>query len=251
VTAASRRLAGNEVPLLRSIALSIGFHLALAAPVVLGLAELSKPDPVQSSSALVVAPVIMASAAPPRPVATGPMQVEAHPKPKSTPKIDIPAVPRLRAKAAIEIAPKLKAKKSRSAQPHEETTAPSALPIPSNENEATARAAGSPNISAANAEQTWEGLVLAELERRKSYPNAAKNNGEEDLVYVCIAVDTAGNVVRSTIVSSKHYALLDKAVLDLVRRASPLPPPPAQAVPGSMVEFVVPVEFFINRSARD
>ncbi len=59
------------------------------------------------------------------------------------------------------------------------------------------------------------------------------------------AVDRNGKVLDFEIERSRGYELLDREVVALLERSSPLPPPP-QEVEGERVEVVVPVEFFIR-----
>jgi protein TonB len=96
---------------------------------------------------------------------------------------------------------------------------------------------------------TWEGMVLAALERQKRYPTASQRRREQDVVYVRITLDREGRVVASRIHKSQNYAALDAEALDLVRRASPLPKPP-ESVNGERVDLVVPIEFFLSRARR-
>lgn len=91
----------------------------------------------------------------------------------------------------------------------------------------------------------WEQAVLARLEKRKRYPAKAQRTGQQDTVYIQVVVDRLGRVMSSRIYRSQRVALLDAAALDLVKKSSPLPPPPA-TVEGDRVEFIVPVEYLIR-----
>jgi protein TonB len=83
---------------------------------------------------------------------------------------------------------------------------------------------------------------MAHLERRKRYPAAARKRREEGTVLVRFAIDGGGNVLSAGLVRSSGHAELDKAVLALVRRASPVPPPPT----GAPRQITAPVRFTIR-----
>ncbi len=85
----------------------------------------------------------------------------------------------------------------------------------------------------------WQSRLMAHLERRKRYPSSARGRGEEGTVQVRFSIDDGGNVLSSQIVKSSGHAALDEAVLDLMRRASPVPAPPA----GAPKTITAPVRF--------
>ena len=109
----------------------------------------------------------------------------------------------------------------------------------SNRNAASANAAGaSSNVSPAR----WQSRLMSHLERRKRYPSAARANREEGTVYVRFRIDDSGNVLSVSLSRSSGYPTLDNAVLDMVRRASPVPAPP----PGANKTITAPVRFNIR-----
>src|SRR5690606_27597204 len=85
---------------------------------------------------------------------------------------------------------------------------------------------------------TWQGRLMAHLERRKRYPFEARDRGETGVVYVRFRIDDAGNVLTEAIARSSGFRELDNEVLSLVRRASPMPRPPVDA-PRTIVAPVV------------
>jgi protein TonB len=88
----------------------------------------------------------------------------------------------------------------------------------------------------------WTSQLVARLERYKRYPVAAQARGEHGVAQLAFSVDRNGRVHNARIVRSSGSALLDRATLALVRRAQPLPPPPA-AVPGARIPVVVPIRY--------
>jgi protein TonB len=56
------------------------------------------------------------------------------------------------------------------------------------------------------------------------------------------AIDRTGRVIEVSVAQSSGIADLDREAINMVRRASPLPPPP-DFVPGQRRTFVLPVLF--------
>jgi TonB family C-terminal domain len=94
---------------------------------------------------------------------------------------------------------------------------------------------GSASVSPAK----WQSRLMSHLERRKRYPSESRKNKEEGTAYVRFTIDTSGNVTSISLSRSSGYPSLDKAVVDMVRRASPVPAPP----PGVNRTIVAPVRF--------
>jgi protein TonB len=87
---------------------------------------------------------------------------------------------------------------------------------------------------------SWERLLVAQLERHKRYPPQAQGKiGEARLAF---SIDRAGRVLSSRIVRSSGSAALDEEALALIKRAAPLPPPPA-GVPDNHLSFEVPIRY--------
>jgi len=87
---------------------------------------------------------------------------------------------------------------------------------------------------------SWERLLVAQLERHKRYPPHAKGKiGEAKLAF---SIDRNGQVVASRIVHSSGSEALDQEALALIKRAAPLPPPPA-GVSEDRLSFVVPIRY--------
>ncbi len=100
-----------------------------------------------------------------------------------------------------------------------------------------------PNAKAAVA--TYQSLLLSHLARHKQYPATARARRQQGVAYVRFSMDRQGRVVSVALAKSAGAALLDGESLDLLRRASPLPAPPAE-VAGDPVDLILPVEFFIR-----
>jgi periplasmic protein TonB len=90
------------------------------------------------------------------------------------------------------------------------------------------------------------GALLAALERHKDYPSAARFRHAEGVALLRFAMRRDGTVASWRIERSSGDQDLDAAVGQMVRRASPLPPPPSE-LPGDPIELVVPVRFLLRR----
>lgn len=91
----------------------------------------------------------------------------------------------------------------------------------------------------------WQNTLMMKLNKVKRYPSRARRYRHEGVAYLRFAMDREGKVLSASIERSSGYSLLDKETLALLERAQPLPKPLAD-MPGNVLEFVVPVEFFLN-----
>jgi len=65
------------------------------------------------------------------------------------------------------------------------------------------------------------------IEKNKHYPQMARRRNQEGSVRVRFLIDKSGNVNSLEIIKKSHYASLDQAALEAVRRAAPFSKPPA------------------------
>ncbi|MFK4872794.1 TonB family protein [Novosphingobium sp. ZW T3_23] len=165
-------------------------------------------------------------------VPEGPRQVEQRqvkPQQQERPPSPEIVIPRL-APASLPGTPPVE--EAKPAPPVAETTAPRSLRAPPAREASSARAA------------TWEALLLAHLEKYRRYPSAARGRREEGVAYVVFRMNRAGAVLSAAILRSSHSAVLDRAALETLRRAQPLPEIPEDM--SDPLELSVPVEFFIH-----
>jgi len=113
-----------------------------------------------------------------------------------------------------------------------ETAAPKTLPAPA-----------APQVSS-NAADTWEGRVLAALQKQRRYPRSAIMRRQQGVPYIRFTMDREGKVLSVLLERSCGFPELDREAVALPKRASPLPKPPDDK-PGDTLELVVPVEYFL------
>lgn len=95
--------------------------------------------------------------------------------------------------------------------------------------------------------QAYTQTIALWLDKFKVYPEEAKAAGMQGRAMVRIRIDRRGNVHYRILSERTAYPLLDKAVLDMVRRANPVPPVPADyPVVDEYLEFVIPVSFKLD-----
>ncbi len=109
-----------------------------------------------------------------------------------------------------------------------------------------------PDGSALGNSKSKEAEVLARYEQQislwiqkfKQYPDDAKKAGMQGETTVRIRIDRRGNVKYYALERSTGHAALDRAAVDMIRRANPVPAAPADyPAGGDVLEFLIPVNF--------
>ena len=234
--------------------------VAVAAHVLAAFAVTARSDEadVEAGAPVVMielAPLAAAPPAPAREFAAGPlMETESQervaegadpaPQKKSAKEQEIEAPPAPDPEAAVARAESPPEEGPIQATPVPQTvvaapvpTAPQTAPTPAVEAAAPAVGAERPTPAAV---ASWQRLLLAQLERHKRYPPQAHGRvGEARLAF---SIDRQGHVVASRIVHSSGSDALDEEALALIKRAQPLPPPPA-GLPDDQLSFVLPIRY--------
>ena len=129
------------------------------------------------------------------------------------------------------------------------SAAPQSAPDPSPQPDQTAAEAAKPVAPAPqvsnSARDTWEGTVLAQLNRHRRYPRPAMARRQQGVPWIRFVMDREGRVLSSRLERSSGFPDLDREAVALPKRAQPLPKPPEDK-PGDTLELVVPVEFFLR-----
>lgn len=90
----------------------------------------------------------------------------------------------------------------------------------------------------------WEGTVLAHLQRFRRYPARARAAGRQGVVIIRFTMTREGRVLESAVAGSSGDAGLDRAALETLRRAQPLPTIPDERP--ERLTLTVPVEFSVR-----
>ena len=102
-----------------------------------------------------------------------------------------------------------------------------------------------PSKAAGETRDSYLGRLLAQLNRFKQYPRAARQARIEGVVMLHFVMDADGKVQSFEITKSSGRPVLDAEVLALIQRAQPLPALPAD-FPTRTLDAVVPVEFSLK-----
>lgn len=94
-------------------------------------------------------------------------------------------------------------------------------------------------------ELEYEQRVVAWLNRHKRYPRPAERRRLEGECVLRVRLNRSGQVLSAALASSCGAALLDNAALDMVERAQPFPPFPAEASAAD-AEYLIPVMFSLE-----
>lgn len=204
---------------------------------------------------------------PPEPVKEEPPPPEPEPEPLpeptpvEQPEIELPELPQIPKLDAVllppppepkpvekkpEPKPKIVEKKPKpkpkvvERKPVERRAKEAVAPKPSEQRAAapTSAAQGTasqPTVSTAS----WRGSLIAHLNRYKRFPGGASPG----TVQVAFAIDRSGNVLSSRVVGSSGDSALDAEAAAMIRRASPVPAPPAGVGGGGAISLSVPVRF--------
>lgn len=176
----------------------------------------------------------------PAPVEPEPEEVE-EPEPEIKPEVVLPKPVKKKKKKIVK---KVTLKKPVEKRPPEKERRTAAAPVKAPEVESTAKQIGV-SAEAREAKASWQGLIRGYLERKKRYPSNARRRHQEGIVSVSFSVDRRGNVTQLRLKKSSSHKSLDKEILALLQRASPLPVPPAD-VEGTTFRFELPFAFYIK-----
>lgn len=100
-----------------------------------------------------------------------------------------------------------------------------------------------PSVNTAVMEQDYKNTLRSKIQRHKYYPNALQRRRITGSAVLEFTVSTNGAVVQKRIVKSSGHQQLDRAVLTMLKRAQPLPKPPAEMHGSTRIR--IPVDFTI------
>lgn len=231
-----------------ALAIVLGVH-AIAIIVAL---KWPAPQPIElPPQAMMVEMAPLPEPAPPPPpkVITPPQPptpVEEPPLPKLAeapkPTISVPKPPKPKPKPTPP-KPEKKPEPPQEKPPAEQTvdTPPSTAPPAKSQ-------APAPSIASnSNALPTWQSDLLRHLAKFKKYPEDARRRGMQGVNRLRFVVDGEGKVLSYSLAGGSGSASLDRATMEMIRRAQPLPPPPKELLNNGSLEVVAPFVYSLDK----
>jgi protein TonB len=220
-----------------SLAIVLGVHVV----AVLLTLNWSVPQAIElPPAAMMVELAPLPEPAPPPPPKAAPQPpapVEEPPLPKLAeapkPKIAIPKPPK----------PEKKPEPPKEAPPTEQT-----VDAPPSNTPPQKSAAPAPSIASnSNALPTWQSDLLRHLAKYKRYPEDARRRGLQGINRLRFVVDAEGKVVSYSMAGGSGSAALDRATLEMIRRAGTVPKPPPELLNNGTIEVVAPFVYSLDR----
>lgn len=187
--------------------------------------------------------------APPPPPEVRPEEPEPMPKLVEAPK---PTITITKPKPKPKPQPKPPKPKPPEPTPPEPDHAPDDAPT-APEAPQISEAPAAPQMSApsiSSAEQNWQSELAAHFKKAMRYPEDARRRGIEGVNRVLLVVDEKGYVVSFEMVSKSVSNSLDRATMQMIRRAQPLPPPPKELLQGGTKSVNAPFVYTLTKGRR-
>ncbi|MDF0733362.1 TonB family protein [Pseudomonas entomophila] len=109
-------------------------------------------------------------------------------------------------------------------------------------------AAPAPSIASnSNALPSWQSDLLRHLAKYKKYPDDARRRGLQGINRLRFVVDAEGKVVSYALAGGSGSAALDRATLEMIRRAGTVPKPPAELLNNGTIEVVAPFVYSLDK----
>jgi protein TonB len=102
---------------------------------------------------------------------------------------------------------------------------------------------GNSNAPSAEAVARYEQLISAWIDKFKPEKLMVVGQPARATASVRIRIDRRGNIRFMELEQSSQFQALDRAAIDTVRRANPVPPAPADYPSAETIEFIVPIVF--------
>lgn len=197
----------------------------------------------------------MSQAATPAEQQDKPVEPEPDVRPGIKTELELPPLPEKKAEAVLaqpasptpsQQKPKQprkleqpKSAKSRSETRSAQDAPATAAPQAADARRASVNAAPMAGTSSSVSPASWRSMVMALLNRHKRLPPG----GSRGTATVAFTIDRSGRVGAARLLGSSGDPILDQEAVALARRASPLPPPPADIAGGGSILLSVPVSF--------
>ncbi|WP_455920798.1 energy transducer TonB [Pseudomonas putida] len=233
-----------------SLAVVLGVH---ALAIALALNWHAAPPPELPPMAMMVEMAPVPEVAPPPPPKvitppTPPTPVEELPLPKlaEAPKPTI-AIPK-QEKPKPKPKPQPPKPEKKPEPPKEEPPSEKVVDTAPAKDSAPKAPVAQPQMpSNSNALPNWQGDLLRHLAKFKKYPEDARRRGLQGINRLRFVVDAEGKVLSYELAGGSGSAALDRATLDMIRRAQPLPPPPKELLNNGSLEVVAPFVYSLDK----
>jgi protein TonB len=100
--------------------------------------------------------------------------------------------------------------------------------------------------SDSNAKRSWQSDLQQHLGKYQRYPEDARRRNIVGSTRLRFEVDAEGKVVSVSIAQTSGNASLDRATLEMIRRAQPLPKPPGEILKNGSVEVTAPFNYTLK-----
>lgn len=187
-----------------------------------------------------------------QPKEVAPPKPQAPPPPPPPP----PAPPKQQAAAQVKTPPKPEPEPPREPLPEQVRQEPStAAAVESGQSQSDTsqmkQSTGSGNASTSggqsSATKSYYSMLASKLARNKRYPSASRRRSEEGIATLFFVVSRDGSVSQASIRTSSGFARLDSAVLDMLKRATPLPEF-SDDMTEQQLTISIPVEFKLSNA---
>ncbi len=230
-----------------SLAIVLGLH----AVAVLLMLDWSVPQAVELPPAAMMvelAPLPEPAPPPPPKVVTPqpPAPVEEPPLPK------LVEAPKPKIAVAKPVKPKAKPQppkpEKKPEPPQEKPPAEEVVDTPPSNAPPQKSAAPAPSIASnSNALPTWQSDLLRHLAKYKRYPEDARRRGLQGINRLRFVVDGEGKILSYSLAGGSGSAALDRATLEMIRKAQPVPKPPQELLNNGSIEVVAPFVYSLDR----
>jgi len=90
--------------------------------------------------------------------------------------------------------------------------------------------------------ESYSTTITKAISKQKRYPRIAQMRGWQGEIIAILEIDGQGNLITSKIDKTSGFKILDKEVIAMIKRASPLPAPPLE-LQSKVLTINVPISF--------
>ena len=228
-----------------SLLLVLGVHIGLGVLALNWRVEAAPVELPPAAMLLELAP-LPTVAPPPPPAPAAVIEPPPRPEPVIAPKPKLALEkPKPKAKTVAKQVKPAPTPPTQTAKPVEQS-APTVAAAPAAPNAAAATQQPISNAPSA-AKVSWQSQLLGHLARYKRYPDEARRRGIEGTSQVRFSLDGQGKVLSVELAKSSGNTALDRATQAMIRRASPVPKPPAELLSNGQLEIVAPFIYELER----